>query len=71
MKAREIGQKILMCFLVLCIFCGILLMMCESEDWNTQKWTLLGGFGLFLLGAIPCFAISLLGGSTHDYSQDI
>lgn len=71
MKAREIGQRLLMCFLMLCIVCGILLMMCESDDWNIQKWTLLGGFGLFLLGALPCFAISVLGERKHGYSKDI
>lgn len=67
MNFREIGKRALMCFFALCIICGILLMMCESEDWNTQKWTLLGGFGLFILGALPMVYISQREGDANGY----
>lgn len=42
-----------------CIISGIILMMCESEDWNTQRLTLFGGFSLFLVGILPGLIISL------------
>ena len=51
--------------MMLCIMGGILLMMCESSDWNTQLTTMLCGFGLFLLGAIPGIVISARGERVH------
>lgn len=59
MKIREFGQKVLAVMMMLCIICGIILMMCESEDWHTQRVTLLGGFALFLVGIAPGIIISL------------
>ena len=59
MKLREIGQKILAALMMVCIICGLLLMMCESDDWDTQRFTLFGGLGLFLLGMMPGVIISL------------
>lgn len=59
MKIREFGQRVLAVIMMLCIITGIILMMCESEDWNTQRVTLLGGFALFLVGIAPGIIISL------------
>ena len=59
MKIREFGQRVLAVIMMLCIITGIILMMCESEDWNTQKWTQLGGFGLFLIGVAPGVIVAL------------
>lgn len=53
MKLKEIGEKVFAVLMMLCIVCGIILMMCESEDWNTQRLTLFGGFALFLIGVAP------------------
>ena len=71
MKIKEIGARVLSGMLLLCIACGILLMMCESEDWNTQLWTLCGGFGLFLIGAIPSIIISTRRGRFNGYDTDL
>ena len=65
MKLMEIGTRVLAGLLFLCIVCGIILLMCESEDWNTQRLTLLGGFGLFMIGAIPSLIISSKGRRFH------
>ena len=54
--------------MMLCIVGGILLMMCENTDWDMQRASLLGGFGLFLLGAVPALIISRRGERTHDYT---
>ena len=59
MKAREFGEKVLAVLMMLCIICGIILMMCESEDWNTQRLTLFGGLALFLIGMTPGAVIAL------------
>ena len=37
----------------ICVISGVILMMCESPDWETQRMTLLSGFGLFILGVLP------------------
>lgn len=58
-------QAIAAGLMMLCIFCGILLMMCESADSHTQMGTLFGGFVLFILGAIPALLIAAFGRSTH------
>lgn len=50
---RAIGEKILGAILMLCVICGIILMMCECEDMQTQVRTLLGGLALFLIGILP------------------
>lgn len=60
MKAREIGQRILAVLMMVCIFSGIILMMCESEDWVTQQRTLFGGMALFIIGAAPGLIVSIM-----------
>lgn len=59
MKAREIGERILAVLMAACIICGLILMMCESEDWNTQRLTLLSGAALFFIGTLPGVIVSL------------
>ena len=58
-RLREIAERITAVFMFVCIISGIILMMCESEDWNTQRLTLFGGFSLFLVGILPGVIISL------------
>lgn len=58
-KLREIAERITAVFMFVCIISGIILMMCESEDWNAQRLTLFGGFSLFLVGILPGVIISL------------
>lgn len=53
MNLREIAKRLLAVMMMLCIISGLILMMCESEDWTTQRLTLFGGFGLFLIGVAP------------------
>ena len=65
MRAREIGEKVLAVLMMLCIICGLILMMCESDDWNTQRLTLFGGLGLFMVGMAPGIIISL-----RDWGRD-
>ena len=59
MKIREFGQRVLAVIMMLCIITGIILMMCESDDWATQRLTLFGGFTLFLVGIAPGAIIAL------------
>ena len=59
MKIREFGQRVIAVIMMLCIISGIILMMCESEDWNTQRMTLIGGFCLFLIGIAPGVIVAL------------
>ena len=59
MKLRMIGERVVAVLMMACIICGLILMMCESDDWNTQKLTLFGGLGLFLLGVLPGIIVSL------------
>lgn len=64
MKAREIGERILAVLMAACIIFGLILMMCESADWNTQKLTLFGGAALFIIGIVPGVIISMKRGET-------
>lgn len=59
MKAREIAERVLAVLMMLCVIGGLILMMCESEDWNTQRLTLFGGAALFILGIVPGLIISI------------
>lgn len=59
MKIREFGQRVLAVIMMLCIITGIILMMCESDDWTTQRFTLFGGFALFLVGIAPGVIIAM------------
>ena len=59
MKAREIGERILAVLMAVCVICGLILMMCESEDWNTQRLTLFSGAALFFIGTLPGVIVSL------------
>lgn len=58
MRAKEILEKVIAAFMMLCIVCGIILMLCESEDMHTQLKTLFGGLCLFLIGVLPGIFIS-------------
>lgn len=71
MRTREVLQKVFAGFMIVCIIAGIILMMCESEDWHTQIKTLLSGFGLFLVGAVPSVIISIREGRFHGYDSDL
>ena len=59
MRLRDICKKFLAGLMMACIICGLILMMCESDDWNTQRLTLFGGLILFLLGMTPGLIVSL------------
>lgn len=59
MTLRDVCKRLLAVLMMACIICGLILMMCESNDWNTQRLTLFGGLGLFLLGMAPGVIISL------------
>lgn len=61
MKAREIFEKVLGALMMICVIGGLLLMMCESADWNTQKLTLFGGAALFIIGIVPGVIIARRG----------
>ena len=69
MKNRldKVLQAVFAGFLILCVFGGLVLMMCESDDWNTQRLTLLGGLALFLIGTLPGILISIRYGGKHGY----
>lgn len=58
MRAKEIGEKVIAVIMMLCIVCGIILMLCESEDMHMQIRTLFGGLCLFLIGILPGIFIS-------------
>ena len=60
-------QAVFVGFLIICVFVGLVLMMCESADWNTQCSTLFGGLALFLIGTIPGILISVRYGGKHGY----
>jgi len=55
---KEIGQRLIAALMIMCIFSGIVLMMCECADWKKQETVLLIGFGLFLIGTLPGIIIS-------------
>ena len=55
---RKVLEKVLAVIMMLCIVCGLILMLCESEDMHTQMHTLFGGLALFLIGVIPGVFIS-------------
>lgn len=59
-KLREIAERITAVFMFVCIISGIILMMCESEDWVTQQRTLFGGMALFIIGAAPGLIVSIM-----------
>lgn len=46
-------ERLLAALMMICIASGIILMMCESENAQTQYKTLFIGFGLFLIGVVP------------------
>ena len=53
-------ERLIAVIMIVCVMSGVILMMCESPDWETQRMTLFGGFGLFCLGAIPGAIISAI-----------
>lgn len=55
---RKVLEKVLAVIMMLCIVCGLILMLCESEDMHTQLHTLFGGLALFLIGVLPGIFIS-------------
>lgn len=57
-KLSNLLQAFLAGLMLLCVFCGLILMLCESEDMHTQMHTLFGGLALFLIGVIPGIFIS-------------
>lgn len=57
---RKIAEKVLAVLMMVCIFSGIILMMCESEDWVTQQRTLFGGMALFIIGVAPGLIVSIM-----------
>ena len=57
---KEVMERLMAVMMMICVISGIILMMCESPDWETQRMTLLGGFGLFLLGLAPAAIIAAL-----------
>lgn len=58
---KEIGQKLIAALMVVCVFSGIILMMCESTDAKRQTTVTLIGFGLFILGMLPGMIIAWKG----------
>lgn len=58
MRAKEIFERVIAVIMMLCIACGLILMLCESEDMHTQIRTLFGGLALFLIGILPGLFIS-------------
>lgn len=58
MRVKAICEKVLAVIMMACIVCGLILMLCESEDMHTQMHTLFGGLALFLIGVIPGVFIS-------------
>lgn len=57
-KLSNLLQAFLAGLMLLCVFCGLILMLCESEDMHTQIRTLFGGLCLFLIGILPGIFIS-------------
>lgn len=55
---RKVLEKVLAVIMMLCIVCGLILMLCESADMHTQLHTLFGGLALFLIGVLPGIFIS-------------
>lgn len=51
-------ERLLAVAMMICVISGIILMLCESDDWNTQRTSLFFGFGLFILGILPGAIIS-------------
>lgn len=62
MRARVVNwfERLITVIMIICVMSGVILMMCESPDWETQRMTLFGGFGLFCLGVIPGVIISAI-----------
>ena len=67
---KAIMERLMIVFMMICVFSGIILMMCESPDWETQRMTLLGGFGLFLLGLAPAAIIAALNTKKEKKNDD-
>lgn len=53
-------ERLLAVAMMICVISGIILMLCESDDWNTQRTSLFFGFGLFILGILPGAIISMI-----------
>ena len=56
----EVLERLIAVLMIVCVVSGIILMMCESNDTHTQYMTLFGGFGLFIMGALPGIIISAI-----------
>jgi len=57
---KEVMERLMVVMMMICVISGIILMMCESPDWETQRMTLFGGFGLFILGLAPAAIIAAI-----------
>jgi len=56
---KEIVQGIVALLMIVCVFAGLFLMLCECEDMKKQVMVLFIGFGLFLLGVTPGLIVGL------------
>lgn len=52
-----------------CIFGGIILMMCETPDWERQVSTIVLGFVLFCIGTIPGACTALMTNKKEEENE--